>query len=110
EIAELARIARPTVGVLTNIGPDHLETFGTIETTFQTNSELVESLSGDGVAVINADDLWLAALEPRLGARAVTYGGSPRCRVRFEGKDALVIDRMRIELKLKSFGAYSLYN
>ena len=110
EIAELSRIVSPTVGVLTNIGPDHLESFGTIETTFKTNSELLEGLTPDGFAVINLDDPWLAALETRLAARAVTYGTSPRCRVRIEGKDALVIDRHRVEVKLKSFGAYSRYN
>ncbi|MFI5362614.1 MAG: UDP-N-acetylmuramoyl-tripeptide--D-alanyl-D-alanine ligase [Elusimicrobiota bacterium] len=110
EIAELARVASPTVGVLTNIGSDHLETFGTIETTFQTNSELVEALPEDGVAVINADDPWLSALEPRLGARAVTYGAGPRCRVRLDGTDGLIVDRHRIQVRLKSFGTYSRYN
>jgi UDP-N-acetylmuramoyl-tripeptide--D-alanyl-D-alanine ligase len=110
EIAELARVVQPTIGVLTNVGPDHLESFGTVETTFQTNSELVEALPEDGLAVINADDPWLSALEPRLGARAVTYGAGARCRVRLDGKDALIVDRHRIEVKLKSFGAYSRYN
>ena len=110
EIAELARVAQPTVGVLTNIGSDHLESFGTIETTFQTNSEIVEHLPEDGVAVINADDQWLSALEPRLGARAVTYGAGPRCRVRLDGPDGLILDRHRIQVKLKSFGTYSRYN
>ncbi len=110
EIAELARVAAPTVGVLTNIGSDHLETFGTIETTFQTNSEIVELLPEDGTAVINADDPWLSALEPRLGARAITYGAGPRCRVRLDGPDGLIVDRHRIQVKLKSFGAYSRYN
>jgi UDP-N-acetylmuramoyl-tripeptide--D-alanyl-D-alanine ligase len=110
EVAELARVCQPTIGVLTNIGADHLESFGTIETTFHTNSELVEHLPEDGIAVLNADDPWLAALEPRLGARAVTYGAAPRCRVRLDGADALIVDRHRIEFKLKSFGTYSRYN
>jgi UDP-N-acetylmuramoyl-tripeptide--D-alanyl-D-alanine ligase len=110
EVAELARICQPTIGVLTNIGADHLETFGNVETTFHTNSELVEHLPEDGLAVINADDPWLAALEPRLASRAVTYGAAPRCRVRLEGPNALIVDRHRIEFKLNSFGAYSRYN
>jgi len=110
EIAELTRIAQPTVGVLTNIGTDHLETFGTVETTFQTNSEIVELLPEDGCAIINADDPWLSALEPRLGARAITYGAGPRCRVRIDGPDGLIVDRHRISVKLKSFGGYSRYN
>lgn len=110
EVAELTRIAAPSVGVLTNIGPDHLESFGTIETTFQTNSELVEGLPEDGKAVINLDDPWLAALETRLGSRALTYGTGPRCRVRIEDGGFLTIDRRRMKLELKSYGAYSRYN
>lgn len=109
EIAELTRVAAPNIGVLTNIGPDHLETFGTIETTFKTNSELVEGLPEDGRAVINADDPWLCALETRLGERAITYGTGPRCRVRIED-GSLTVDRRRIDLHLKSYGAYSRYN
>ncbi len=110
EIAELSRIVRPTVALLTNIGPDHLESFGTIDTTFQTNSEIVEFLPDDGAAVINSDDPWLSALEQRLGSRALTYGAGARCRVRLEGSDALIVDRHRITVKLHSYGAYSRYN
>lgn len=110
EIEELARVAQPTVALLTNIGPDHLESFGTIETTFQTNSEIVAVLPEDGAAVINADDPWLAALETRLGARAVTYGMGTNCKVRIEGKDGLIIDRHRLTVKLRAFGAFNRYN
>ncbi len=110
EIEALARIAQPTVGLLTNIGPDHLESFGSIETTFQTNSEILAVLPEDGAAAINLDDPWLAALETRLGARAVTYGTSTNCRVRIEGKDSLIIDRHRLMVKLRAFGAFNRYN
>jgi len=110
EIEELARVAQPTVALLTNIGPDHLESFGTIETTFQTNSEIVAVLPEDGMAVINADDPWLAALETRLGARAVTFGTGNNCKVRIEGKDGLIIDRHRLTAKLRAFGAFNRYN
>ena len=110
EIAELALVAQPTVALLTNIGPDHLESFGTIETTFQTNSEIVAVLPEDGAAVINADDPWLAALETRLGSRAVTYGTGSTCRVRIEGKDSLIIDRHRLTIKLRAYGAFNRYN
>ncbi|MDD5302081.1 MAG: UDP-N-acetylmuramoyl-tripeptide--D-alanyl-D-alanine ligase [Elusimicrobia bacterium] len=110
EIEELARVAQPTVALLTNIGPDHLESFGTIETTFQTNSEIVAVLPEDGAAVINADDPWLAALETRLGSRAVTYGMGTNCKVRIEGKDSLIIDRHRLTVKLRAFGVFNRYN
>lgn len=110
EITELALVVQPTVALLTNIGPDHLESFGTIETTFQTNSEIIAVLPEDGAAVINADDPWLAALETRLGARAVTYGTGTGCKVRIEGKDGLIIDRHRLTVKLRAFGEFNRYN
>lgn len=110
EIDELARVAQPTVGLLTNVGPDHLESFGTVETTFQTNSEILPVLPEDGFAVINADDPWLAALETRLGSRAVTYGSGAGCRVRLEGADGLIVDRHRLKVKLKAFGGFNRYN
>jgi UDP-N-acetylmuramoyl-tripeptide--D-alanyl-D-alanine ligase len=110
EIAELALVVQPTVAVLTNVGPDHLESFGTIETTFQTNSEILAVLPEDGAAVINTDDPWLAALETRLGARAVTYGKGSNCKVRIEGKDGLIIDRHRLTAKLRAFGSFNRYN
>ncbi len=110
EIEELARIAQPTIALLTNIGPDHLLSFGTIETTFQTNSEILGVLPEDGAAAINMDDPWLAALETRLGARAVTYGMGASCKVRIEGKDSLIIDRHRLTVKLRTFGAFNRYN
>jgi UDP-N-acetylmuramoyl-tripeptide--D-alanyl-D-alanine ligase len=110
EIEELAKVALPTVALMTNVGPDHLESFGTIENTFQTNSEIVGVLPEDGAAVINADDPWLAGLETRLGARAVTYGTGTNCKVRIDGKDHLIVDRHRLTVKLRAFGAFNRYN
>jgi UDP-N-acetylmuramoyl-tripeptide--D-alanyl-D-alanine ligase len=56
EIAYLARLAQPTVGIVTNAGPAHLEGFGSIEGVARAKGELFAELSGDAVAVINADD------------------------------------------------------
>lgn len=72
EIAGLCRIARPTVGVVTQCAPAHLEGFGSIEGVARAKGEMFAGLADDGVAVINADDayagLWqgLAAARPRL--------------------------------------------
>ena len=56
EIADLARIARPRIGVVTAVQPVHLSRIGTIEAVEQAKGELVEALPRDGVAVLNADD------------------------------------------------------
>lgn len=56
EIARLARIARPHVGVITQCAPAHLEGFGSIEGVAQAKGELISNLDADGTAIINADD------------------------------------------------------
>jgi len=60
EIAELARICAPNVGVLTNASAAHLASLGTVEEVARAKSELAESLPPDGFLVLNADDplLW----------------------------------------------------
>ncbi len=110
DIAEVARVAQPTLAVLTNLGPDHLEFYGSMEANFKTKSELIEALGPDGRAAINIDDPWLAGLEPRLGPRAVTFGMSPRARVSFPEPGEMIIDRHRVKVALRAFGALSRYN
>lgn len=56
EIAELCRFVSPTIGVLTAIGPAHLERFGSIAAIRRAKYELIESLPSDGLAVMNVDD------------------------------------------------------
>ncbi len=77
EIAQLCRIARPHVGVITNVGPVHLERLGTIERIAQAKAELVEALPADGVAVLNADDPLVAAMAGQTQAQVFWYGLSP---------------------------------
>jgi UDP-N-acetylmuramoyl-tripeptide--D-alanyl-D-alanine ligase len=60
EIRELALLASPNVGVLTNAAAAHLASLGTVEEVARAKSELAESLPRDGLLVLNADDerLW----------------------------------------------------
>ncbi len=74
ELALLAGIARPTIGVVTNIYPVHLERMGSIEAITETKTELVEALPDDGVAVLNGDDPRGRAMAARTRARVITYG------------------------------------
>ncbi len=71
EIAYLADMACPTVGVVTNAGPAHLEGFGTLEGVARAKGELFGSLADDGVAVINADDPYASLWRQLAGGRRV---------------------------------------
>jgi len=77
EITRLALIARPDIGILTNIGPVHMELLGSLEAIAAAKEELLESLPRNGSAVMNADDPLVAGMADRhrgrLG-RVVTYG------------------------------------
>ena len=77
ELALLASIALPQVGVVTNVHPVHLERMGTIENIARTKAELVESLPADGVAVLNGDDPRVLAMAEVAPGEVITYGLSP---------------------------------
>ena len=84
-IAALARLARPSVGVVLNVGESHLGMFGSREAIAKAKGELVESLPPDGTAVLNADDPQVAAMADRTVARVVRFGQGPAAEVRAEG-------------------------
>ena len=79
EIAELAAIARPHIGVVTNVGPSHLERLGTIERIAQAKTELVEALPSDGMAVLNGDDPWVRRMAAKTEADVFYYGLDETC-------------------------------
>ncbi|MEJ5368259.1 MAG: UDP-N-acetylmuramoyl-tripeptide--D-alanyl-D-alanine ligase [Bryobacteraceae bacterium] len=76
EIRELAKIARPRIGVVTNVGTAHIENLGSIEAIAAAKRELVESLPEDGVAVLNGDDARVRAMAGAFAGRTVFYGSS----------------------------------
>ncbi|HEY8531028.1 MAG TPA: UDP-N-acetylmuramoyl-tripeptide--D-alanyl-D-alanine ligase [Limnochorda sp.] len=74
EIERLCRMARPTAGIVTNVGPVHLERLGSLEAIAAAKSELVEALPEDGIAVLNQDDPRVRVMASHTKARVVTYG------------------------------------
>ncbi len=82
EIAALCRLARPEVGVVTNVGPIHLERLGSIDNVARAKAELVEGLPPQGWALLNGDDSRVRAMAGSTKAQVLTYGLSPECQVR----------------------------
>lgn len=82
QTTRLCEIVRPTIGVITNIGPDHLEFFGSMEGSAQSKAELLDLLPSDGTAVLNADDPYYDYLAARAICRVVSFGFSSKADVR----------------------------
>lgn len=82
QIDELARIAEPTVGVVTNVGTSHIELLGSQEAIGRAKAELIQALPKDGVAVLNEDDPFVKKMESCSHAKIMTYGIENRSTVR----------------------------
>jgi len=83
EIRELAKVARPRIAVVTNVGYAHVENFEDgIEGVARAKRELVEALPADGIAVLNADDARVAAFTHR--GETITFGIDRAADVRAE--------------------------
>jgi UDP-N-acetylmuramoyl-tripeptide--D-alanyl-D-alanine ligase len=74
EVAALADIARPSVGMITNAGAEHLEGFGSLEGVARAEGEMVAGLAAAATAVINADDEFAQLWRGMTRARVVTFG------------------------------------
>ncbi len=84
EIRGLAAIAKPEIGVVTNVGYAHVEFFDSIEGIALAKRELIEGLTPDGVAVLNADDPRVARFGEVHPGRSLTFGLSEHAEVRAE--------------------------
>jgi len=74
EIAQMAGWTRPDVGVYTNIGPVHIEFFGTVEKIAEAKRELLENVKKDGFIVINADNEHVMRISKEFAGKKVSYG------------------------------------
>ena len=81
EIRRLSKIAKPLIGVITNIGHAHIENFESLEAVAAAKRELIESLPGDGTAVLNADDARAAAFGSAFSGKVITFGFSEQAEV-----------------------------
>jgi UDP-N-acetylmuramoyl-tripeptide--D-alanyl-D-alanine ligase len=82
EIAALCEIARPEIGIVTNVGLAHVETFGSPRRIRRAKAELVQALPPRGLAILNADDPAVRRFASRTAAAVLTFGRWSRAMVR----------------------------
>lgn len=121
EIARLAGLVHPDVGVVLMVGMAHAGGFGGIEATFQAKAELVRALRPGGLAVLNADDPRVAAMAPiaaEHGADVRWFGRGPDAdvsasdiEVSATGTTCVVTaDGERMPLRLRVLGEHHVMN
>ncbi len=118
EIKRLAEIARPSIGVITNIGPGHLEKLGSIEGVARAKAELIDGLPKDGKAVLNIDDRFLKLLADTNGERLVSYGLLAGASVTASGIEEseegigfrLITPAGAVDVNLPVIGVHNVYN
>jgi len=119
EIAALARIAQPEMGVVTNVAPVHLEFFESIAGIARAKYELIEALPSGGTAVLNADDEYVSQFGRDFHGKTILYGLRPTADVRAEnielrGSEGSVFDMVvgscREKATLPLVGAHNISN
>ena len=94
-ITHLCSLAKPTIGVVTNVGQAHIGEVGSIEAIAKAKSELVTAIPATGFVILNADDERVVAMRTLTEATVLTFGFSKTADVRAEN------------LQLTEFGSYN---
>jgi UDP-N-acetylmuramoyl-tripeptide--D-alanyl-D-alanine ligase len=119
EIAALAKIALPNEGVVTAVGPVHLEFFNSVADIARAKYELIESLPSGGTAVLNADDEYVSQFGRNFKGKVVMFGLKASADVRAENIESLGTEGTRFELVAQSsrqavhsplLGQHNVYN
>jgi UDP-N-acetylmuramoyl-tripeptide--D-alanyl-D-alanine ligase len=82
EIARLAQICAPDIGVITNIGPAHLEGLGSLDGVMREKGQLIEHLKTGGRAVLNADDRRVSKIAARTEKEVLLFGLTKKAAIR----------------------------
>ena len=82
EILRLGQICRPDIGLITNVGPAHLEGLGSLEGVMNAKGELIETVSARGTMVFNADDPMVMRLAKKASCKTILFGFSRDADIR----------------------------
>jgi UDP-N-acetylmuramoyl-tripeptide--D-alanyl-D-alanine ligase len=119
EIHRLTEIAEPDMGLITNIGPAHLEGFKSVETVREEKLDLFRNMPDDGVAIINSDDERLQLTEKDWRGKRVTFGLRKDADVSAEAIETKGMKGVGFTIKMGSFrqeiiistaGIHNIYN
>lgn len=119
QIAELCGIARPDLGLVTNVGVTHIELLGTQDQIAQAKGELVEAIEPQGTVFLNGDDAYSGVLSARARASVVLYGLSETCDITADDIELDELSRPTFLLKtpygettvsLNVSGRHNVYN
>lgn len=123
QIAWLAEIAKPQIGVITQIGWTHVEWLGSRRAIAETKAELLERLPPEGVACLPRDSRYYAFLHSRCPCRVISFGRHREADVRlvvaqllpfkagsFGARGVVQVDHQRIEIRLPVPGTHQLKN
>ncbi|MBI3537650.1 MAG: UDP-N-acetylmuramoyl-tripeptide--D-alanyl-D-alanine ligase [Chloroflexi bacterium] len=102
EIRALCEIAQPEIGVVTNVGPSHLERLGSLEKIAEAKSELIHALPRAGVAILNADDARVSAMRAKSRARVFSFGLDPRADLWADEIEGLGLDGIAFQLHYRA--------
>ncbi len=98
EIKFLCEIARPKIGVVTNIGTVHAERAGSQEAIARGKAELIESLPANGTAILNYDDEWVRPMAEKTRAQVMFYGLNPQADLWADQVEGLGLEGIRFRL------------
>ncbi|MGC1453667.1 MAG: UDP-N-acetylmuramoyl-tripeptide--D-alanyl-D-alanine ligase [Nitrospirota bacterium] len=118
EIDTLARFIGPDVGVITNIGPAHLEFLKSMDLVAQAKGELFNHLKSDGMAVLNADDRFFDTLKKKFGGRVLSFGIEEKadvCATDIRQEQnftdfTIRSDGSTVNVRLRAVGKHNVYN
>jgi len=105
EIAMLAAIALPDVGLITNIGPAHIEGLGSLDAIREEKGSLFEVMAGRGAAILNHDDPAIGVLAGLLQGKRVTFGLGPDAAITARRVETVGPEGVRFDLVIDGIGA-----
>ena len=115
EIATLTQLSKPDIGVITNIGPAHLEGFGSLEGVAKAKAELYRFLNPNGIAIVNADEPYQQVWQKDIGDHIqISFGIEQKADVSVKTMDLDLADITtpigKLRVQLQALGQHAIYN